>query len=571
METFRKHGLSIVLGLFLLIALILGISRGPVYFILRCVYIMAIAGLIFWVKRRFDRQRDSCLLKSGEVKVVLTGVIITLFFMMGLSPHWGIGRDLVPWYPGYQDITEDDVDNVDVLENYRIYNRRNLSEHGYYTRMAEALLDGRFDIEVGGWDRALMNEMEADGSLYDPVARKEAGLLSAFYVDSTEENMYLWDLAYHNGKYYLYFGIVPCLLLFLPWMALTGTAFPGGEGMATFVFVIAALFGFMQIERLFYRRYKPGYGLSLRMIMTVGYAVGSLWCATQEPALYNTAVSCAVALNVWSFYCLYRACESENRQVWLWALAGGVLTALSFGARPSTGLAFCMFCLFLWVRRFRTDIQKGLKVIGVFLLPFIPVAVGLMWYNQVRFGSPFDFGIKYMLTKPGLYDIQYDSSVVDNLVLVFCKTFLKAGNSFSSSDSGEYYGVCGMVWYLPMLFAGVALLIRKRKNHDFDFVMTCVSGVIMAVVMLCMDYLLISVYTPRYAQDFMFLLALSSMEAVYAGHDVIGRGVQKIIARAEGWSCVMWGVTMCFLAVDRPLAAVNMKFAMDVAQFIFLL
>ncbi len=33
-----------------------------------------------------------------------------------------------------------------------------------------------------------------------------------------------------------------------------------------------------------------------------------------------------------------------------------------------------------------------------FLLPVVLVAVGLMWYNAARFGSPFDFGANYNLT-----------------------------------------------------------------------------------------------------------------------------------------------------------------------------
>ena len=32
----------------------------------------------------------------------------------------------------------------------------------------------------------------------------------------------LWDVAYYNGRYYVYFGAVPCLLFQLPFEALTG-------------------------------------------------------------------------------------------------------------------------------------------------------------------------------------------------------------------------------------------------------------------------------------------------------------------------------------------------------------
>ena len=32
----------------------------------------------------------------------------------------------------------------------------------------------------------------------------------------------LWDVAYYQGRYYVYFGVIPCLLFQLPFEALTG-------------------------------------------------------------------------------------------------------------------------------------------------------------------------------------------------------------------------------------------------------------------------------------------------------------------------------------------------------------
>lgn len=35
-----------------------------------------------------------------------------------------------------------------------------------------------------------------------------------------------WDTAYHDGKYYVYFGVLPVILFYLPWYLATGTNFP---------------------------------------------------------------------------------------------------------------------------------------------------------------------------------------------------------------------------------------------------------------------------------------------------------------------------------------------------------
>ncbi len=39
-----------------------------------------------------------------------------------------------------------------------------------------------------------------------------------------------------------------------------------------------------------------------------------------------------------------------------------------------------------------------LRTIFGFILPYLIVAAGLMYYNYARFGSPFDFGANYNLT-----------------------------------------------------------------------------------------------------------------------------------------------------------------------------
>lgn len=41
--------------------------------------------------------------------------------------------------------------------------------------------------------------------------------------------------------------------------------------------------------------------------------------------------------------------------------------------------------------------RKAADVVS-FCLPFLLVATGLMYYNQIRFGSVFDFGAAYNLT-----------------------------------------------------------------------------------------------------------------------------------------------------------------------------
>ena len=58
----------------------------------------------------------------------------------------------------------------------------------------------------------------------------------------------LWDVAYYNGRYYVYFGIVPCLLFQLPFEALTGIRdLPPALPMILLAWLyILAVFGFVK-------------------------------------------------------------------------------------------------------------------------------------------------------------------------------------------------------------------------------------------------------------------------------------------------------------------------------------
>lgn len=58
---------------------------------------------------------------------------------------------------------------------------------------------------------------------YDPQARVDLG------VD------YRWDTAYYHGHYYMYFGVVPVFLLFLPFRLITGMSLTTYHATQVFV------------------------------------------------------------------------------------------------------------------------------------------------------------------------------------------------------------------------------------------------------------------------------------------------------------------------------------------------
>ena len=107
-----------------------------------------------------------------------------------------------------------------------------------YELVAEAILNGHINIDNGDVDPLLL-QMD---NPYDPQARVDLG------VD------YRWDTAYYHGHYYMYFGVVPVFLLFLPFRLITGMSLTTYHATQVFVaFFICGVFAnfYMMSKRFF--------------------------------------------------------------------------------------------------------------------------------------------------------------------------------------------------------------------------------------------------------------------------------------------------------------------------------
>ncbi|MBP3701016.1 MAG: hypothetical protein J6I64_03940, partial [Lachnospiraceae bacterium] len=92
------------------------------------------------------------------------------------------------------------------LSNPYMMHRMN-NTNRQYQELAECIWKGQFYLDT-----------PPDGRL--------ASLANPYDMDVryAEEIAYRWDVAYFEGKYYVYFGVVPCLLFYLPYYLLTGEA-----------------------------------------------------------------------------------------------------------------------------------------------------------------------------------------------------------------------------------------------------------------------------------------------------------------------------------------------------------
>lgn len=192
-----------------------------------------------------------------------------------------------------------------------------------YQWMAQALIDGHANI-----DYPVASAMHALDNVYDDKQR----ILTLRALGQT----YLFDFAYYNGKYYSYFGVLPCVLFFVPYRLLTGGDLSPWKLNLVVGMALAALA--VTMVRLAFRRWMPHAPLPLQAV--VGFAgvcsVQPLMYLSFKSNVYSVPISCALAFALCAVCLWIRASlldESSRAYWWLLAL-GGVCVGLALGCRP---------------------------------------------------------------------------------------------------------------------------------------------------------------------------------------------------------------------------------------------
>ena len=239
------------------------------------------------------------------------------------------------------------------------------------------------------------------------------------------ETLY-WDYAFHDGHWYSYFGVLPALLLFAPYRAITSLWVDGGLMMPAAAAVqiemfLFALFGSLLVVRLV-GRLAPRTSVAATVIALAVFLLGA-----NAPYLffrqnfYTVPFAASLALTMLGLW-LWTGAETSRppraaHDRWQVAgapplslprLAGGALCiAANVACRPTfTLVALLAFPLF-WpqiramlhgLRQGRVPWLHALKAPAAMLLPALLAVVPQLWYNHARFGSWFNFGDAYQMT-----------------------------------------------------------------------------------------------------------------------------------------------------------------------------
>lgn len=406
---------------------------------------------------------------------------------------------------------------------------------GYYNLLARGLLKGQLSLDLPA-DPALATMPDP----YDPVARGNHGI---------------HDASYYRGKYYIYFGITPVLLLFLPFHVLTGTYL--SDHAAVMVF---ALMGFAMawlVVRSIIRAHFPATSLALKLgcIWVLGLA-NMVPPLLRRAAMWEVPIACGYALFMLVLFCVWKALTGTARLRWM--AAASLVMGLCIGARP-TYLAGAMVLLAPLIQPlagpdgFSSLRRRGWWISAIAaVVPISLVGVGLALYNHLRFGNPLEFGQTYQMagadvSKLKVFGIEYLSF---NLrVYLFSTAGLSPYFPFLTvinvppMPPGQFgvedpYGIIpGMPWVLLSL-ATVWLALRNRGALGLWCGTTLIGTILVLVTVSCFGG-----NTGRYEVDFapgLGVLGAVGAVGMAARFPETGRRwlITILALGLAGWSCL---------------------------------
>lgn len=390
------------------------------------------------------------------------------------------------------------------------------SHHHQYYWLADAMLDGHLYLNDEPCDT--LKNLE---NPYDKKARDTAMAQSG--------DRYKWDTAYYDGKYYVYFGVVPELLFFLP------TKFIGVQILnktpVIIMSMLAVVFAYLLVRELT-RRWFSNTSFLLYAMMSVLLAnCTGVFLSVRIPDLYMIPIAHAFAFSIMGLYCWIKALpeDGETKLKGNFLLLGSIFIALIAGCRPQCEIiAFFALPLF-WKSVFKDRelfSAKTIKKTSGFVIPFVVVAAFLMWYNYARFGSPFDFGANYNLTVMDMVSEKFNISKIPlalytyfiqlpvvSAVFPYIKTV-----SIDKTFMGNYVmeGEFGGMFATNFILLGI-LFIYKVKNNLTK------RNLYIPVIMMVAFSLLIAIVDSntgglvlRYMIDFKWLMFLACIIVLYA-------------------------------------------------------
>ena len=365
---------------------------------------------------------------------------------------------------------------------------------------------------------------------------------------------WMHDLSYYKGRLYLYFGVTPALILFWPFVALTGHYLFHREAVA--IFCAIGFLASVGLLRALWRRYfaEVSIGVVAACALALGLATG-VPVLLSRSEVYEVAISCGYMLTMLALGAIWCALHEPERRC-RWLAAASVAYGLAVGARPS--LLFGAVILLVPVAQAWRERRQTWALLMAAAGPIVLIGLGLMLYNALRFDNPLEFGQRYQLAGDRQDTMQHFS--LHYLWFNFRVYFLEPARWSSRfpfvseiavpplpAGSGRVEAPFGVLTNIPLVWLALAVPLawRSRSTEVRPILRRFLVGVALLFGICALTMGLYYIACFRYETEFAPTLVLLAVIGVLSLERVLtDRRVWRRVLR-WGWS-VLLGLSVAF-------------------------
>ncbi len=372
------------------------------------------------------------------------------------------------------------------------------------------------------------------------------------YTPSPMRPVGVMDLSYYKGKLYLYFGVTPAVLLFWPYVALTGQYLSTKASVLSFCGA-----GFLASVGLLCSLWRRCFaGVSVWVVAAGTLALGLATFIAPLVArcdVWEVAVGCAYMLTMLSLVAIWKSFQAEQRPAG-WLAAASVAYGLAVGARPNVALGAVV--LLLPVARAWRERRPVGRLLAAAIVPISIIGAGLAVYNFRRFDDPLEFGIRYAVTvRSQLHMRLFDGRHFwPNLRMYFIEparwsTQLPFVHRIGATSSPTTDGF-GLLSCVPLVWLALAAPLAWRGRAESSaplrwFVAAAALLFAVNALTLCFYY----IASLRYQVDFVPTLVLVAVIGVFGLEQALAE--QRARLRLARWG---WGLLLAFSVAFNLLA-----------------
>ncbi len=371
----------------------------------------------------------------------------------------------------------------------------------------------------------------------------------------------LYDLSYYKGRLYLYWGVTPALLLFWPYVALTGRYL--FHRQAILIFCSLGFLASVGLLRALWQRYFAE--VNVAVVVAGTFALG---LATFVPVMlsrcdvYEVPIACGYLLTMLTLGAIWCALHDPERSI-RWLAVASVAYGLALGARPS--LLFGSAILLVPVARAWREGRPIKALLAAATGSIVLIGLGLLLYNTLRFDHPLEFGQRYQLSADrqdlaqrfSLHYLWFNFRVYFLEPMRWSAHFpyvQEAAVPPLPSGYGKVESPFGILINIPLVWLALAAPLAwcKRSPETRSILRGFMTTAALFLGICAMTVGLFFFACLRYEVDFLPALVLLAVVGIL--------GVERALADQPSWrraARCTWGLLLTFSLAFNLLAAVG--------------